>query len=399
MGVPLFLLPRESIMRIELCCIACSLTLSGCAAVSMAPHQVKPGERISIDYTCRTPDGELAATTHQDVAEDKGLTHSPFFISLATYLPASQTAPPTQQGPPLTATMSFEEMLEMLIARQAVGKPLETPETITVAGDLIPGISGGDRYLGMNRTYNVPRKKTIPITHFTQTYNAQPEAGKEFNSTTPGITVTVESIDGDQVSLCYNAKPGSASSGPFGANVITQADDTFEIKTDAKLGTIVRSSGMIGKITEVSESTFKLDYGHSTGFTPLTCDVVFKPFTSPDGLAWFYDLDLAKEESRKTGKPLLIHFHDQWSGPNRNFLAKVLTDPKVVVATSEYIRVQVNASEQRSKLKKYEVMTIPSVLIVNSQDEVLQRFTGLPDAEKFAAGLQKFLSTPVPVAQ
>ena len=46
--------------------------------------------------------------------------------------------------------------------------------------------------------------------------------------------------------------------------------------TNAQEGALVRTSkSLIGKITEVTEDTFVVDYGHTFGFTPLTCQTVF----------------------------------------------------------------------------------------------------------------------------
>jgi thiol:disulfide interchange protein len=149
---------------------------------------------------------------------------------------------------------------------------------------------------------------------------------------------------------------------------------------------------MIGKITEVNDTSYVIDYGHSSGFTPLTCEVVFKPFASPDGLRWLQDMDAAKNESRQSGKPLLIHFHDQWSGPNRKLISEVLPAPRVVAALGGYIRVQVNTTANISMLQEYGITTIPSILILNSEGKELQRFIDVPKTDELADELGKIVA-------
>jgi thioredoxin-like negative regulator of GroEL len=103
-------------------------------------------------------------------------------------------------------------------------------------------------------------------------------------------------------------------------------------------------------------------------------------------------MDAAKNESRQSGKPLFIHFHDQWSGPNRKFISEVLPAPKVVAALGPYIRVQVNTTINISMLQEYGITTIPSVLILDSEGKELQRFIGVPKVEEFTDGLEKILT-------
>jgi FKBP-type peptidyl-prolyl cis-trans isomerase 2 len=359
----------------------------------MAPqHRVEPGDWVTIDYTCQTPDGKLAATSRKEAATDKNIYKSAHYVLYDTYLPANlQASTPQHQGPVVTAKMSFEEMLELLLCQQAVGKPFNSSQTLTVEGELIPNISGGDRYLGMNRSYTIKRKSIIPASTFKQKYNVPPEVGKELNGQTPDFSVTVEGINGDQVTLCFNAKPGAAFSTPFGSGIITQTADDFVITTNAIPGTIIRSGGMIGMITDVTDTTFQVDYGHSSGFTPLTCDVIIKPFTSPDGLVWLHDLDAAKEESLKSGKPLMVHFHDQWSTPNRKFISEVMPVCRVKAAAENYVRVRVSASDSLAIFREYGVTTIPTVIIYDSNGKEIRRLSGLPTTEEFASELEQLM--------
>lgn len=369
------------------------LLLSGCGAVFNAPqHQVQTGERIMIDYTCRTASGELAATSRKETAEDKTLAHSPLFATLNTYLPASERVPDPRQFPPLTPAMCFEEMLELLLARQAAGATMDTPLTISVNGELISGLSGGDRYLTMNRSFQKKRRVTIPIHKFEKSFKSSPVIGMTMATGETGLSVTVEAIDGDKTTICYSAEPGAVLSTPFGPGIITQTADTFEIKTDVKADAIVRSGGTTGRITGVDDTSFVVDYGHSSAFTPLTCEMVFKPFTGSDGLSWHDNLDAAKEESWRTGKPLLVHFHDQWNSPGRSLVATILPDPRVTAATSGFVRARIDALGRLTMLREYRLATIPAILVFDSEGTELQRFIGPPKADELAEELEKIVA-------
>jgi FKBP-type peptidyl-prolyl cis-trans isomerase 2 len=369
-----------------------ALTFSGCTNTSFPPPSttVNAGENITFEYTCKTADGKLAATSNKAVAETPSQMFSPLFAPLNNYLPASERVPTQQQTPPLHMKMCYEEMLERLIARQAPDKPFNTPLNISVDGELIPGISGGDRYLFLNRITKNKRLQTLSVSKFEGKFGATPVIGIKYDSPhQPGMSATVENMEGNNVVILNSAEPGTVLSSPFGRQIVTQTGDTLEFRTDAAIGGIIRSGGMIGKISKVDDQTIEIDYGHSSGFIPLTCEVVFQPFSSPDRLDWHVNLDQAKEESRQTGKPLLMHFHDQWSKPGRELLAKVLPDPKVVDALEGYVRVRINSINQPELAKQYEVITVPVIQLYDSQGNLMSTINDLPKVEDLIEELQK----------
>jgi hypothetical protein len=370
--------------------VACLLILSSCAPLPKTPPvNLAGGERINIDYTCRLPDGSLAATSRKEVADDKAISKSPIFKELSVYLPADQCVPQPKTYPSLTSTMSFEEMLEVLLAHEALGAPINQLMTLTISGGLIPGIEGENRYLTLNRSYKRPRQITIPISKFEMSQKTSPVLGKEIKpSKSSGMKAVVSAIDGNVVTLTYSAEPGTVSTSFFGPETINQTADFLEIITYPQLNTILRSGGAIGKITEVNDKTYVVDYGHSFGFTPLTCEVMYSPFTSTDGLNWQHNLTSAKEESSKSGKPLFLHFHDQWSGPSRTFLNEILPNPKVLSAMNGFVRVRINGREHPELLKQYDVSTMPSVLIFDNHNNLLNKFSGTPEIDNLTTALQ-----------
>jgi FKBP-type peptidyl-prolyl cis-trans isomerase 2 len=378
-------------MRSLFCLLGVVLTCTGCAKTSSPPSAtVTAGENITFDYTCRTPDGKLAATSDKTVAENPGQTFSPLFAPLNNYLSACEKIPAPKQYPALHPRMGYEEMLEKLIARQAEGAPLDTPIDLTIDGELIPGISGGDRYLLLNRSTKQKRLQTLSVKFFEERFGATPVIGIKYDSPAqPGLSATVENMEGDDVVILNSVEPGTILPSHFGPEIVTQTDDTIEFRTDTTVGNIFRSSGMIGKVSKVDNDTIEIDYGHSSGFIPLTCEVIFKPFTSPDGLSWYENLEEAKAESRRTDKPLLIHFHDQWSSPSRELLAKTLSDPNIVGALGGYVRTRLNSINQLELLKLYGIETVPAIQLYDSQGNLKATITGLTTVEILAEELRK----------
>jgi len=378
-------------MRSFICLLGVTLALSGCARPAFLPSaKVKAGENISFAYTCKAPDGKLAATSVKAVAENPEQSFSPLFAPLNNYLSACEKVPPPGHYPPLHLKMGYEERLEKLIVRQAADAPLGAPQTISVAGELIPGIDDGDRFLLLNRTISEERLQSMPVDRFESVFGATPVIGIKYDSRIePGISATVEKMEGDEVVILKSAEPGTILPSHFGPRTVTQTDDTLELRTDATIGDITRTSGLTGRISKVDDEIIEIDYGHSSAFIPLTCEVAFAPCSSTDGLDWTEDLDQAKKQMRQSGKPLLIHFHDQWSSPCRELLAKVLPDPKVIDATSGYVRARINSINKLKTLKLYGVSTVPTIQLYDSQGNLKSTITGLTAAEKLVEELRK----------
>jgi hypothetical protein len=172
--------------------------------------------------------------------------------------------------------MSFEQMLELLLAREALGAPLSQPMTLTISGELLPNIDGGDRYLNLNRSYKQQRQITRTRSEFEIIQKNTPEVGKLAKTGIPGLEAVVIAVDGDIITMKLSAEPGSTRNSFFGPETIISQDDEFlEIRTNPQLNTLLRSGDTIGKITEVNDKTYVIDYGHSFGFTPLSCEVVY----------------------------------------------------------------------------------------------------------------------------
>ncbi len=377
-------------MRFFCCLLGIIISSFGCTSTSQPLIKtVNPGENVSFEYICKTSDGKLAATSDRTVIENTVQAPSPLFAPLNNYLPPCEEVPIPQQNKPLHPKMPFEEMLEKLIANQSANAPYNTAQNITIAGELVPGISESDRYLILNRTYKKNRHETIPIKSFEEIYGITPIIGVKYDSPQPGISATVENIEDDNVTILTSAEPGTVLSSHFGRQVVIQTGDNLEFRTDAVVGDIIRSGGMIGKVSKVDNDTIEIDYGHSSGFLPLTCKVVYKPCSSPDGLNWHENLDQAKEESRQTGKPLLVHFHDQWSKPGRELLARILPEPSIIDAMNRYVRVRINVTSQPELTKLYKVTTVPTIQLYNNQGTLKSTISSLPKVKKLEEELLK----------
>ncbi len=95
----------------------------------------------------------------------------------------------------------------------------------------------------------------------------------------------------------------------------------------------------------------------------------------------------AYEESLKNNESMLIDFYADWCIPCKELDALTFSDPKVIKGLENYTSYKVDMTqmtEANEELrKKFNVIGMPTVLIINSKGEEVHRITGFVNAEEF----------------
>lgn len=93
------------------------------------------------------------------------------------------------------------------------------------------------------------------------------------------------------------------------------------------------------------------------------------------------------EESLKNNEAMLIDFYADWCIPCKELDALTFSDPRVIKELESYTSYKVDMTQMTDAneelRKKFNVIGMPTVLIINSKGEEVHRLTGFVNADEF----------------
>ena len=111
-------------------------------------------------------------------------------------------------------------------------------------------------------------------------------------------------------------------------------------------------------------------------------------------IAWHKTMPEAIRESAKQHKPMLIMVGAEWCGPCHKMQAETFRNPAIATRIkAQFIPVLIDADQQPAFVEKLYVESMPTVLIVSSDQQVISRIIGFQSAAQLDARLASFQTT------
>ena len=241
---------------------------SGCAG-----SRVKAGDEIMLHYTCRLPSGEIATTTDMHMAEDPNAGKASFFYpsnkkGAVRMFPGQALDQKSQRDLRL-----FETEVRAQLADRVIGLPYDQVRRVTIASQVSEELEKENRYISFERVRTKPLFQKVSREHYVRGQGQEPVVGGRLSK--GGMEYAkVVAVEGEEVTLEVLADQPLEVDTPWGKAVSVRKGDQVQTTIDAKVGTIVRTGGALGRITEVNETRFVVDYGHPFAYETLSCEVM-----------------------------------------------------------------------------------------------------------------------------
>lgn len=250
--------------------------LAGCATMEKG-KPVAAGDQAAVRFTCRLKSGEIAISTEKKVADDSSLPKSALFMPRNQDGPLMIDAEIAVQNKPDDLYASFEDRVVKRIAGAVVGMAAGERRTAPITAQREDAyLKPEEIFLKMSRIRHRPKEVTIASAEFASRMGKAPVAGEEV-ALEDGLPARVVSVQGNNVLLSIAALSGRQIRTPFGVGTVRETPDDVVVEIDARVGTLVRSGPLAGRISAVDDTTFTLDYGHPFGGEELSCDVAVEP--------------------------------------------------------------------------------------------------------------------------
>ena len=98
--------------------------------------------------------------------------------------------------------------------------------------------------------------------------------------------------------------------------------------------------------------------------------VVGKLRIPAEQVTWREDIVLAQQESRQSGKPVVLYFTANWCQPCQEMRREVWTDSKVASAMKRYVPVRIDIDRGGDIAERFNVRAIPLIAIIDDQGNV-----------------------------
>lgn len=253
------------------------LLATGCTAIDSG-SAIKPGEKVTVSYTCKAKDHGVIDTSVASVAENEQIKKARVFEKKKTY-----------SSPALVAQTSLSPLKEKLIpltheilkqlSTALVGKQKNKHHVVKIESQVIENLKKGSRYQVIRRNKTVLRYQEYTLDSFVRGYKRQPKVGEIFYE--KGIPHSkVTAVGNGKVTIkMFNDDLNVPT--PWGtAHVVGGNEKQVHVRHESKKGNLVRFGHMIGRVILVDDEKIVIDLGHPFGGETLTCDVVATDFES-----------------------------------------------------------------------------------------------------------------------
>jgi FKBP-type peptidyl-prolyl cis-trans isomerase 2 len=241
---------------------------------------IKPGDKVGVQFTCRFKNGEIASSTSTAVAGNTE-PKSAIFLPRNIDDPVPVTAVESSKDLQPHNFIAFEDEIITQLSYSVTGMEMNGSGTIDLHADRITGLKPKEEFVQLARVRVRPKEMRMTGAEFKARTGKEAAVGDEL-TVNPEFSGKVASVSENEVLIRFSGQPGSVVDTPFGKGTIREDEKNYEIVLDAPVGKLVRTQGLVGRVSEVQDGSIVVDYGNPFGGETLTCDVKVEPAPAAD---------------------------------------------------------------------------------------------------------------------
>lgn len=369
------------------------LLLSGCAAHRQGGNVPTVGERLALQYTCRLPDGSLAATTHKNIAEDPDVKKSEIFSPRRVYHPAEIVVPASPEQITVDYVGSLEEKIVQSLARKALELPVSRQVEVELTGTVPENIPDDERFMQMGRQVKLPRRMAVPLAEYQKEYPKPPVPG-EILGADENFSTMVEKVEGEAVHLLFSSAPGATRKTVYGIEHFTQEEEEFLVRLEVKPGDVLRTGPLVGRISSVEQESFTIDYGHPFGGETLSCQVQALPVKNPGSagpLVWLGNYEQGLALAKKEEKPVVLVLYADWCQWCHKMFDEVFPDQSFASLKNDFVWVRINSDRNPGYMERFGQEGFPLLVVLDKEGNEIERLSGFQDTGELRGALDSIL--------
>ena len=264
----------ERVIASFIFCVLAVFTVTGPALAD----QVKKGDKVMVDVTCRLPDGKVVLTTQETVANNPEIAKDGVFFHLKKYEPLELFAGSGYGGPSWEYLVPLQSEVGAKISKKITGMKTGETRTVRISTRRLQGLEHDQGYVKLARKVVEPKVRKMSLEDVKKQFGRIPKQG-ETAQINDSLSATVESMDKEKnvVTVRLHIQDGAIIKTKFGNATLSIKNDEYYMRHfHPEVGHLVGVGPFLAQISEVNEKTFILDYRYPFGGRELTCDICVK---------------------------------------------------------------------------------------------------------------------------
>lgn len=346
------------------------------------PDRVQSGDLVNVQVTAALSDGAIYYTTVPQIDKDSKYTKVDWYTTPKHF--STEQIVAGQSDPFFPG-----------VADAVLGMSVGEKNTETIASERAFGPPNPKQIIEYPLQKATPKVITLGPAGFVQRYEQFPIVGSEI-PITPYFNARVTAVSDRIATLKVEITEGKRIEEPYGVTELEVTDQTVIMTLTPIIGSFFDIGEKKGRIVEVNESVFKVDFNHPLQGQDIQYDLEVVSLTKASQFAgwelpWLEDYDSALTFAEEEGKPTVLALYADWCGFSKRFFNETATDPRIKAMTDKFVWVRIDSNLHSEYKEKFGQDGYPMIVLFNPEGEIVEKIDGFRDAKAFWGELNNCL--------